>query len=143
MQKDLSAQASVNGIQIITPSSLALPQGVYTVTFNQLRWYQTPSPRTVSLPAGRTAYALGEYIPALEIIRISSQGFDITNVTAKGGLSPVVWVNTSAQFVVLLGDQFNRVIINPSENFTYIYQTTGEFQFSIFQTGFAGTVDVV
>ena len=128
---------------VTTPSTLALPQGVYTVTFNQLQWYQTPTPRTVSLPAGRTAYALAEYTPTLEVIRISSLGFDITSVAAKGGLSPVVWVNTSTQFVVLIGDQFVRAVINPNQNFTYVYQSTGHFQYSIWQTDFAGTVDVV
>src|SRR5438309_6639414 len=80
-QKDLSVSASVNGMPVTTPSTLALPQGVYTVTFSQLQWYQTPSPRTVSLSAGKTAYAQAEYFPNLEIIKISSQGFDITSVT--------------------------------------------------------------
>jgi len=139
----LAVQAYVNGKSVTTPTTLSLVQGVYTVTFSDLLWYQTPGARTVSLPAGHTAYALGEYMPTPEIIRISSQGFDTTSISAKGGLSPVVWVNTSTQFVVLLGDQFNRVIINPNQNFTYVYQGTGHFQYSIWQTDFAGTVDAV
>ena len=142
-QNDLSVPASVNGMLVTAPSTLALPQGIYTVTFGQLQWYQTPSPKTVSLPAGRTVYALGEYIPTPEIIRISSAGFDIARISAKGGLTPVVWVNTSTQFAVLLGDQFNRVIINPNQNFTYVYQSSGHFQYSIWQTSFTGSVDVV
>ena len=139
----LAVQAYVNGKSVTTPTTLSLVQGVYNVTFSQLEWYQTPGARTVSLSGGHTAYALGEYTPTPEIIRISSQGFDITSISAKSGLSPVVWVNTSAQFVVLLGDQFNRVIINPNQNFTYIYQSTGRFQYSIWQTDFTGTVGVV
>src|SRR2546428_7907903 len=121
----LAAQAYVNGNSVMTPTTLSLVQGVYTVTFSQLQWYQTPSARTVSLSAGHTAYALGEYTPTPEIIRISSGGLDTTSISAKGGLSPVVWVNTSAQFVVLLGDQFNRVIINPNKNFPTTYQSPG------------------
>ncbi len=128
---------------VVTPHTLVLPQGVYTVTFGQLQWYQTPGSRTVSLSAGRTAYALGEYTPTLEVIRISDQGFDTTSVTVKGGLTPVVWVNTSAQFVVLIGDKFDRAVINPNQNFTYIYQSMGHFQYSISQTNLSGTVNVV
>jgi len=139
----LAVQAYVNGKSVTTPTTLSLVQGVYTVTFSQLQWYQTPGARTVSLSGGHTAYALGEYTPTPEIIRISGGGFDTTSISAKSGLSPVVWVNTSAQFVVLLGDQFNRVIINPNQNFTYIYQSTGRFQYSIWQTDFTGTVGVV
>jgi len=139
----LAVQAYVNGNSVTTPTTLSLVQGVYNVTFSRLPWYQTPGARTISLSAGHTAYALGEYAPTSEIIRISSRGFDTTSISAKGGLSPVVWVNTSAQFVVLLGDQFNRVIINPNQNFTYIYQSMGHFQYSIWQTDFAGTIDVV
>jgi len=142
-QKDLSVPASVNGMLLTTPSMLSLPQGIYTVTFGQLQWYQTPSPRTVSLSAGRTAYAQAEYVPSLEIIRISGQGFDVTSVTAKGGLSPVVWVNTLDQFVVLTGDQFDRAVINPNQNFTYVYQSAGHYRYSIWQSNFTGTVDVV
>ena len=139
----LSVQASVNGNSVTTPATLSLVQGLYDVTFSQLQWYQTPSPKTIPLSAGHTAYALGEYAPTPEIIRISSQGFDNTRVSAKSGLSPVVWVNTSTQSVVLLGDQFNRVIINPNQNFTYVYQSTGKFLYSIWQTNFDGTINVV
>jgi len=139
----LAVQAAVNGRFITTPTTLSLSQGVYTINFSQLPWYETPGPRTISLPAGGTAFALVEYAPTPEIIRISGVGFDITSVTAKAGLSPVVWVNTSTQSVVLVGEQFNRVIINPNQNFTYTYQSTGHFQYSIWQTNFSGTVHVV
>src|SRR5438309_10338181 len=41
-QKDLSVSASVNGMPVTTPSTLALPQGVYTVTFSQLNGIRLP-----------------------------------------------------------------------------------------------------
>src|SRR5438445_467243 len=55
----LAVQAHVNGNSVTTPTSLSLAQGVYTVTFSQLQWYQTPGDRIISLSAGHTAYALG------------------------------------------------------------------------------------
>src|SRR5947209_14025259 len=54
-------------LSVTTPTTLSLTQGVYTISFSQLQWYQRPGSKTVSLPAGRTAYALGEYTPTPEI----------------------------------------------------------------------------
>ena len=142
-QRDLAVQAWINGRSVATPASLSLPQGVYTVIFNETSWYQTPGPRTISLLAGRTAYAVAEYNPIPIVIQVSTGGFDRTGVRARMGVTPVVWVNTSNQFVVLIGDQWERAIIDPNQNFTYVYQNMGTFRYALWQTDFGGTVTVV
>ncbi len=141
-QKDLIVQASVNGMLVTTPSTLSLPQGVYTVNYNTIQWYQTPAQRVISLPAGRTAYAIGEYRPIVEFVGIYGNGFNVTSLNAKGRVTPVVWVNTSSQFVLLLGDQFNRAVLNPHANFTYIYQSPGKYLFWVGEASVNGTVSV-
>ncbi len=141
-QKDLIVQASVNGKLVTTPSTLALPQGVYTVNYNTVQWYQTPTPRVISLLAGRTAYAIAEYRPVVEVVGIFGNGFNVTSLSAKSKVTPVVWVNTSDHFVVLMGDQFNLAVMNPRENFTYIYQSPGKFLFWVGQTSINGTAYV-
>ncbi len=141
-QKDLSVQVSINGMLITTPSTLSLPQAVYTVTYNTLQWYQTPAPRVISLLAGRTAYAIGEYKPIVEVVGISGGSFNVTSLTAKSKVTPVIWVNTSNHFVVLMGEQFNMAVMNPQGNFTFIYQTAGKFLFWVGQPSVNGTVTV-
>jgi len=140
--KDLSAQALVNNRLVSAPSTLSLPQGLYTVQFTDLQWYRTPATRTISLSAGRTAYALGEYRPAPEIVQITTNGFDVTALNAKSGVTPVIWMNLSAATVLLDGDLFNRAFIPPNQNFTYTYATTGSFKFWIDSTQVQGTVSV-
>ena len=140
--EDLSVQVIVNGRLISTPSTLSLPQAIYTVTFADVQWYQTPGQRTVSLLAGRTAYALGEYKPATAVVQITTSGFDVTSLSAKGGITPVTWINRSGATVQLDGDLFNRAFIMPNQNFTYIYATAGRFAFWIDSTDVRGTVSV-
>ncbi len=141
-QKDLFVQASINGMLVTTPSTLSLSQSVYTVTYNALQWYQTPSPRVISLLAGRTAYAIGEYKPIVEVVGISGDSFNVTSVGAKSKVTPVVWVNTSNHFLVLMGEQFNTAVIYPQMNFTFIYQSAGKFLFWVGQPSVNGTVSV-
>jgi plastocyanin len=140
--KGLSVPVVVNGVLETTPSNLSLPQGVYTVTFITVQWYQTPGPRSISLSAGRTAYALGEYKPDPAVVQITPSGFDITSLSAKGGLTPITWVNRSGATVLLDGDLFNRAFILPNQNFTYTYTAAGSYTFWIDSTDVRGTVSV-
>jgi plastocyanin len=140
--KDLSVEVVVNGGLISAPSTLSLPQGIYTVTFTDIQWYKTPGPRTVSLSAGRTAYALGEYKRAPVVVQITTNGFDATSLAAKGGITPVIWVNRSGATVLLDGDLFNRAFVPPGQNFTYTYTTAGRYAFWLDSTDVRGTVSV-
>jgi len=140
--REISTIVSVNGRYYSTPTNLSLPQGLYSVTFADLQWYQTPAERSVTLFAGRTAYALGEYLPAPRVVTITSKGFDTTTITALHGVTPVTWTNRGNGTLILDGDSFNRAFLLPLQNFTYVYPASGTFMFWIDSTQIQGTVSV-
>ena len=138
----LNATISVAGVVRNTPTNLSLGAGVYTVTFSPLQWYHSPADRQIDVLAGRTAYAWGIYSPLVAVVEINQAGLNATKISALHGVTPVVWVNKTDKFTVLLGDVFNQAVINPGQNFTTIYQGAGTYGFSISGTSNGGTVQV-
>jgi hypothetical protein len=140
---DLGAHVKVNGVEGTTPENLTLPQGVYNVTFLPLRWYHTPLQRTVSLPAGRTEYAVGQYSLGKVTFVFGANGFNGSGGLALHNLTPVVWVNTANSFVKLESNAFDTRVIQPGQNITYVFPVPGTYRFDIFSTQYNGNITVI
>ena len=140
--ESLAVTASVGGQTGTTPFSVSLPQGTYSVTFDRLQWYWTPSPRQAVVPAGSTAYATGVYSPIQRVIMITQDKFNVTEVTAMHDVTPVTWENSMANFTILVGSPFGKIILTPGENYTYVYQNQGSFSFSLSYANAGGVVQV-
>jgi len=127
----LNATAKVGAHSGVTPFSLSLTEGTYTVTFATLPWYSTPAPRTADLVAGTTTFAVGVYDPLVRTVSISGDQFNNTRLTAMHGVTPVVWVNRMSQDVVLHSPVTGNVVVPAAQNFTYVFKAAGTFTFSI------------
>ncbi len=138
----LKATVSVASTIGTTPINLSLGEGLYAVTFSPLQWYRTPSSRQVQVLQGKTAYAWGIYSPVIVPIEINPAGFNVTGISVMHAVTPIVWINRSPNFVVLLGDPFTKSVIYPSQNFTFVYPSKGIYRFSISGTSFEATAQV-
>ena len=136
----LHPQVSIGSTTKVAPFNLTLPQSQYTVIFGPLAWYTTPAPRTMVLPLGKTAYAVGVYSPITRGIAVSQNGFNSSTVTALHGVTPVVWINAGTVPVTIEVSNVGSMILNPSENFTAIFSSSGAFSFDIPGSGLSGTV---
>lgn len=136
----LHATATVGTTTQATPFNVTLNQGEYMVDYGAVAWYAAPSSRAIFVPAGKSLFAIGVYNPILRVIAASSQGFNSTSVSALHGVTPVVWVNLGGSYVVLEIDGVGRVTLQPSQNYTRVFQNPGTFYFDIFDTSFVGSV---
>ena len=127
----LSVRVTVGSQAGSTPLTLALTQGVYNVTFSEQKWYITPPEKSVSVSAGKSAYAIGIYNPIVEFVSVSQGQFNTTQLSTKHGVTPVVWVNHSSVYETIDSQVTGRVIIPPLQNFTFVFQTAGTFLFSL------------
>jgi plastocyanin len=137
------ALANVASATETTPFNLSLSQGEYTVVFGPVKWYVTPTQRSVVVSGGKTQFAVGVYSPVIREVTIGSEGFNSTSVTAKLGTTPVVWVNTTSNPVVLEVMTSVRANLSPGQNYTRVFQSTGTYTFSLDGTGYSGTLDVL
>jgi len=117
-----------------TPLTLSLTQGSYTVTFPTIQWYSTPQSRTASVVAGRTTYAVGVYDPIVKKVSIEGNQFNATTVSAKHGVTPLIWINKMSGYAVLQGGPTGTIIIQPAQNYTYVFQNAGTYTFALFGT---------
>ena len=74
----LYVAVTVNGVTYLTPHNVTLPQGPYTVDFPSASWYTSPAPRTINVLGGRTAYAIGVYVPNTVVVGVSKGGINVT-----------------------------------------------------------------
>jgi len=125
----LQLSATVVSKTATTPFNLTLPAGVYTVTYASSPWFVAPPPKSVLLTGGQTEYAIGTYTPLPKAIAIGEQGFNSTLVKALHGVTPVVWVNLGPKVVEVEIEGFGIVRIQPSLNFTHVFQPQGNFIF--------------
>jgi hypothetical protein len=139
----MQVPVTVGSVHGTTPFNLSLAQGQYTVVYGAVSWFRTPPPRTLQLTGGKTTYALAEYLPVIRAMSISNNGFNSTSVSAYHGVTPVVWLNQGATVAVLQIDTVGNVIVNPSQNYTHVFDSKGTFGFDIFNTGFNGVVKSV
>jgi hypothetical protein len=130
----LNVSVSVGSRGGTTPITLSLVQGVYTVVFPSLQWYSTPIPRTVSVLAGRTAYALGLYDPVVKGISIEGGQFNATDISIKHGVTPFVLINKMNGFAVVQGAPTQTIIIQSAKNYTYVFQNAGTYTLTLFGT---------
>jgi hypothetical protein len=114
-----------------TPLTLSLTQGTYTVAFPSVQWYSTPLPRTVSVLAGKTAYALGVYDPVVKIVSIEGGQFNSTTISVKHGVTPFVLINKMSDFAVVQGAPSGTIIIQSAKNFTYVFQNAGTYALTL------------
>lgn len=138
----LQAPFSVAGTSGVTPDNISLVHGSYTVIFGKLTWYRTPAPMTFYLAGGRTYFATGIYAPVLGVFAISSQSINASSVSALHGITPIVWLNRSGSAITIEFHGGGRAQIAPGGNFTFVYQTPGEYQFTTVPNNLNGTIEV-
>ncbi|MDG7013435.1 MAG: hypothetical protein JRN11_03040 [Nitrososphaerota archaeon] len=136
----LAVRATVAGSSHTTPFNLTLRQGTYTVSYAPLEWYRTPSPVSVTVIGGKTAYAVGSYVPTPVGVSIGPGGPNVTSARAEHGVTPVVWFNRSTATVQISSTLFS-VPIPPGANYTHTFSTPGTVLVKIFPYG--GSVNVV
>jgi hypothetical protein len=139
----LKVQVTVGNTTRTTPYNFSLPQGQYNVVFGNEDWYDAPPVHSVSLIGGKTAYVIGTYTPVVKAIQVTSSGFNATTVTAKHGVTPVVWVNEGSAVEVLVVTGIGRIPLEPSQNYTQVFASRGTVEFSILNTSFSGTISCV
>jgi hypothetical protein len=127
----LNVSASVGARSGITPFNLSLTQGTYTVSYEASQWYHSPQPRSVGVIGGKTSYAIGVYDPIVEAVAISQDRFNTTQLTVMHGATPVVWLNQMGGYAVIESGPTGRVIIPPSQNFTFVFPAAGSFAVSM------------
>jgi hypothetical protein len=137
----ISSITTVSGATKQTPYDLTLKPGPYTVTYGALQWYQTPPPKTVTVLGGTTAYAVGVYVPIRVKIDANGAGFNATQVTAKSGVTPVVWTDTGNSAVQLKSTVFN-IVLTPGQNYTRVFDSPDELIVSLIGTTATMTVNV-
>jgi hypothetical protein len=113
-----------------TPWTISLAAGYYNVTYSNQPWYATPASRLVAVLAGKTSYAVGVYNPVVRVVSVAGGVFNTTEITAKHGVTPVVWVNRSGDDQFISSQLTGRVEILPMQNYTHVFQQPGTFAFS-------------
>jgi hypothetical protein len=108
----LQVSATVGTVTHLTPFNITVGAGERTVVFGTLSWYLTPAPRSVVVVGGKTAYAVGIYLPIVRVITFNRDGFNSTAVTALHGVTPVIAPNA-------------RVYLQPSQNYTMVFKSAG------------------
>lgn len=139
----LKVHATVGSTTEATPFNLTLPQGQYSVSFGNVSWFKTPDNSSVGLVGGKTAYVIGTYVPIVKAIALTSEGFNTTTVTAKHGVTPVVWINEGNSVEVLEVSGVGRIPLNPTQNYTRVFASQGTVEYSILNTNYTGTVSCV
>lgn len=130
----IASQAAVLGVTRPTPFTLTVSPGSYSVSYLGLAWYYTPSPKSVIVIGGGTAYAVGTYTPILDFISVYSSSFNCSIVKAEHSVTPVVWIDRSTQAVQLSSPSFGAVVA-PNQNFTKVFSTPGNFTVELFGSG--------
>lgn len=131
---DLNVLVSVGTRGGTTPVTIPLIQGTYTVVFPSVQWYSTPEPRTVSVVAGKTSYAIGVYEPVVKGVSIENGQFNATTMSVKHLVTPFVLINRMSGYAVIQGGPTGTIIIQPAQNFTYVFQNVGTFTLNLFGT---------
>lgn len=132
---DLNVSVSLGTRGGTTPLTLPLTQGSYTVVYQSIQWYSTPQSRTVDVVAGKTSFALGVYLPIMKGISIESNQFNVTNISAKHSVTPIVMINRMSGYAVIQGGPADTIIIQPMQNYTYVYRNAGTYTLTLFGTG--------
>lgn len=139
---ELHVQATLNGNAVLTPYNASQPQGPYTVTFPAVKWYVTPLPHTLTLTAGKTAYAVGVYEPVRVVIGVSLAGFNQTSVEALHNVTPVEWFNVGTEYVTLSIGGVGSVGLAPGQGYTTVFQKAGVSTFDLLEAKASGNVTV-
>lgn len=140
--RPLNATVSVSNTYGVSPLTLMLTQGSYTVTFYALKWFATPPPKIVNVMTSTNSYAIGVYNPLIRVVTITTSGFNATQVTALHSITPVAWINHLGANAVLESSATGNVLIPPSQNFTYVFSNPGFVSFTL-ATGTASLTVVV
>lgn len=136
--------ASINGVSVQLPYTGVLAQGDYTVTYSSVNWFITPSPKHVTVLGGKTAYAIGVYVPRPVNVAVTKDGFNVTSVTVLHTVTPLVIINTQPSYAVLTGlPGRGNVVLSSGQSFTTNFNQTGTFQVQILYTKFVLNVDSV
>ncbi len=129
--RSLNVDARVNGLTGTTPFNLTLAQGTYTVTFLGQRWYNAPPAKTVNVTAGKSSFVVGTYSPIVDFVSVAGGEFNASATAAMHGVTPVVWVNPTTEYVVIQSTPTGTVAIPPMGNYTFVFQHAGTYGISL------------
>jgi hypothetical protein len=127
----LNASVTVGTRGGVTPLTLSIAAGTYTVTYSSLPWFSTPPARVIDVLGGKSSYAVGVYDPLVEAVSIDQNHFNDTRLSAMHGVTPVVFVNHMSDSVVVESDLVGNVPIPSSQNFTVVFEGAGTFDFTL------------
>jgi hypothetical protein len=127
----LDVTVSVAGRSGTTPFTISLPQGTYTVTFPSQRWFTSPASRTVNVTARGDSFVVGVYGPIPMTVSVNQTKFNTTAIAVLHKVTPVIWVNPTNDYDVISSTLTGRIIIAPMQNYTYVFQESGSYSFSI------------
>ena len=130
----LNVSAGISGESGITPFSLTLAPGTYTVSFSGARGFFTPADRSVAVIAGLTSYAVGVYNPIPVLVSIGQDKFNTTSATVLDRVTPLIWINPTSQSEVVTSGLTGQILIPPMQNSTYVFPSPGTFSFSLVGT---------
>jgi len=126
----LNVAVSLAGKTETTPFNITLPQGTYTVTFPSQRWFISPASRTVNVTRGNS-FVVGVYDPIPVTISVNQTRFNATAISVLHKVTPVIWVNPTNEYDVISSNLTGRIIIAPMQDYTYVFQESGSYSFSI------------
>jgi hypothetical protein len=127
----LNVAVSLAGKSGTTPFNITLPQGTYTVTFPSQRWFTSPLSRTVNVTARGDSFVVGVYDPIPVTVSVSQTKFNTTAISVLHKVTPLIWVNPTNGYEVISSTLTGRIIIAPMQNYTYVFQESGSYSFSI------------
>ena len=127
---NLNASVSVAGKSGVTPFTLSLPQGTYTVSFPTQPWVMSPPSRNVNVTSGGTAYVVGVYTPIPVSVSVAQGKFNRTSADVLHKVTPLVWVNPSSEDETITSSLTGQIVIPPMQNYTYVFRSQGTFAFS-------------
>lgn len=129
--RGLNVTVEVGSQQGTTPLTLTLSQGTYTINFPPMKWYVPPPARSLNVTKGKTSYAVGTYRPILDVVSVNQSMFNSSRITALHEVTPIVFVNPTSTDVVIYSSLTGTRVISTMQNFTYLFQRSGTYTFTL------------
>jgi hypothetical protein len=67
----------------------------------------------------------------VDTVSIRASQFNVTSITARQSVTPVVWINDMSTPALIQSSATGVVRILPAQNYTYVFKTTGAFDFAL------------
>ncbi len=141
-QRSLTAWASVGPFNETTPYTVSLAQGTYAARFSPLPGFRTPASSQAVVIMGKPTYVTGLYRPYVEAIDYTRNGFSGNNTLIIHNVTPVIWFNTTDVYITLQVQSLGTFGVFPHSNATYVFPTSGSFNFATTWGNATGVIHV-